>query len=84
VPDEPSCSTVSLYEPSIYRDAVAHPEWQFAVAEEIAALERIDTWDLIPRPPSVVPVMCKWVYKIKTLSDGSIEHYNSRLVACGF
>jgi hypothetical protein len=54
------------------------------VAEEIAALEHTDTWDLILHAPSAVPVMCKWVYKTKTLSDDSIENYNARLVACGF
>ena len=29
-------------------------------------------------------VGCKWIYKIKTRSDGSIEHYKTRLVAKGF
>ena len=28
-------------------------------------------------------VGCKWIYKIKTRSDGSIEHYKARLVAKG-
>ena len=26
-------------------------------------------------------VGCKWIYKIKTRSDGSIEHYKARLIA---
>ena len=29
-------------------------------------------------------VGCKWIYKIKTRSDGSIECYKARLVAKGF
>ena len=28
--------------------------------------------------------MCKWVYKVKTYSDGSLEHYKAHLVAHGF
>ena len=36
---------------------------------------------LLPRK-SVVG--CKWIYKIKTRSDGSIEPYKTRLVAKGF
>ena len=29
-------------------------------------------------------VGCKWIYKIKTHTDGSIESYKTRLVAKGF
>jgi hypothetical protein len=32
----------------------------------------------------VTPISCKWVYKIKTRSDGSLEHYKVCLVARGF
>ena len=29
-------------------------------------------------------ISCKWVYKIKTRFDSSLERYKARLVACGF
>ena len=29
-------------------------------------------------------VGCKWIYKIKTCSDGSIKRYKTRLVVKGF
>jgi hypothetical protein len=70
--------------PTSYRDAERHPEWQLAMAEEIAALERTGTWDLVSPPSGVRPITCKWVYKIKTRSDGSLERYKARLVARGF
>ena len=60
------------------------PEWQLAMAEELAALERSGTWDLVPLPSGVRPITCKWVYKIKTRSDSSLERYKDRLVARGF
>ena len=71
-------------EPATYHDAICHPEWQLAMAEEIAALERTGTWDLVPLPSHARPITCKWVYKIKTRSNGSLERYKARLVARGF
>ena len=35
-------------------------------------------------PPGKSVVGCKWIYKIKTRSDGSIERYKTCLVAKGF
>jgi hypothetical protein len=81
----PSAFTATAFsEPSSYRNDILHLEWQHTMAEEIAALERTGTWDLVPYPPRVRPITCKWVYKVKTRSDGSLECYKAHLVARGF
>jgi hypothetical protein len=36
-------TATALSEPASYHDAILHPEWQHAMAEEIAALERTST-----------------------------------------
>jgi hypothetical protein len=77
-------TAITLSEPASYRDAILYPEWQHAMAEEITALERTDTWDLVPCPSRVRPITCKWVYKVKTRSDGSLERYKAHLIARGF
>ena len=52
--------------------------------KELDALSKNHTWVLVTLPPRKSVVGCKWIYKIKTHSDGSIEHYKACLVAKGF
>lgn len=40
--------------------------------------------DLVPFEPNQNLVGCRWVFRIKRNSDGSIERYKSQLVAKGF
>ena len=48
------------------------------------AFQRNQTWDLVPLPEGWKPVGCKWVFKRKMGSDGSIEKYKACLVAKGY
>ena len=51
------------------------------MTEEFQALEKTHTWDLIDLPHVKSVIDCKWVYKIKTKFDGTIEQYKACLVA---
>ena len=62
-----------LYEPHTYREAHTDHLWQQAMNEELDALHKNNTWDMDDLPPSQSVVGCRWVYKIKTKADGSVE-----------
>ena len=52
--------------------------------EESRSLMVKNTWDLVPLPKGRKLVRCKWVYRTKYASDGSVERLKARLVANGF
>ena len=70
--------------PNSIHEALAIPRWKDAVLEEMNALKKNQTWDLVSLPKDKHPVGCRWVFTIKFNSDGSIERYKARLVARGF
>ena len=52
--------------------------------EELDALTKNHTWNLVTLLLGQSVVGCKWIYKIKTRFDGSIERYKACLVAKSF
>ncbi|KAJ4793324.1 polyprotein [Rhynchospora pubera] len=83
-PDCIALITTVEQEPKTFNQANSRIEWRQAMAKEIDALATNNTWTLVP-PPTDRPVIgCKWVFKIKRRSDGTIDRYKARLVAKGF
>ena len=79
------CNMISsIEEPKFYHQAVTDPKWREAMAAEISVLEANHTWVLTPLPSHKNTIGCKWVYKVKYGSDGSVERYKARLVVKGF
>jgi hypothetical protein len=50
---------------------------------ESRSLMENDTWNLVPLSKGRKLVRCKWVYRTKYASDGSVERHNTQLVAKG-
>ena len=63
---------------------MAEPKWKEAMLEEMTALSKNQTWDLVTLPAGKHPVGCKWVYTIKQTPEGKVERYKARLVAKGY
>lgn len=60
-------------EPTPFRSAQKDPRWVAAMHEEIAALYPNHTWTIVSRPSNQKVIGCKWLYKRKSKSDGTIE-----------
>jgi Reverse transcriptase (RNA-dependent DNA polymerase)/Integrase core domain/gag-polypeptide of LTR copia-type/GAG-pre-integrase domain len=71
-------------EPTSFEEAKKSEIWTKAMHEELNAMNKNYTWDIVPLPLGKKPVGCRWIYKIKFNSDGSIERYKARLVAKGY
>jgi hypothetical protein len=72
------------HDPETFAEASGHPDWDTTMNEEYRSLMENDTWDLVPLPKGRKLVRCKWVYRTKYASDGSVERHKARLVAKGF
>jgi len=52
--------------------------------EEIEALHKNNTWDLVPLPQGKKAIGNKWVYKVKCDGNDQVERYHVRLVVKGY
>ncbi|XP_047270416.1 uncharacterized protein LOC124899554 [Capsicum annuum] len=72
-----------INEPNSYQQAILHPGWKEAMTKEFDALNSNHTWDVVQLLPDKKALTCKWVYKVKLKSDGSLERLKARLVIRG-
>ncbi|KAH9654151.1 hypothetical protein KPL70_027652 [Citrus sinensis] len=54
------------------------------IPEEIEALHKNKTWELVPLPHGRKAIGNKWVYKIKRDGNDQVERYRARLVVKGY
>ncbi|KAJ0090318.1 hypothetical protein Patl1_14878 [Pistacia atlantica] len=60
-------------EPTCVSQALSQPQWRDAMSNELTALMKHSTWDLVPPPLNYNPMGCKWVFRVKRKSDGSVD-----------
>ena len=55
-----------------------------AMQEQIEALHKNKTWEVVPLPHEKKAIGNKWVYKIKRDGNDQVERYRARLVVKGY
>ena len=74
-------------EPTTYDEAISCSDrkfWKQAMDDEYGSLLKNKTWELAKLPEGRQPIRCKWVFKVKRKTDGTVERYKARLVAKGY
>ncbi|GJU51659.1 retrovirus-related pol polyprotein from transposon TNT 1-94, partial [Tanacetum coccineum] len=71
-------------EPKNYKEALKESCWIEAIQEELNEFERLEVWDLLPRPDCVMIINLKWVFKVKLDELGGVLKNKARLVARGY
>ncbi|KAH9723193.1 retrovirus-related pol polyprotein from transposon RE1 [Citrus sinensis] len=71
-------------EPSTVDEALSDSKWKAAMQLEFDALTRNNTWTLVPMTSQHKLVGCKWVFRTKYNTDGTVSKHKARLVAKGF
>nr|GFA71080.1 integrase, catalytic region, zinc finger, CCHC-type, peptidase aspartic, catalytic [Tanacetum cinerariifolium]GFA87954.1 integrase, catalytic region, zinc finger, CCHC-type, peptidase aspartic, catalytic [Tanacetum cinerariifolium] len=56
---------LTAVEPKMYKDALTQSRWIKAMQEELNEFERLEVWELVPRPDKVMVITLKWMYKVK-------------------
>jgi hypothetical protein len=77
LPPEPLTAEEALHGPRA-------TQWREAMDREWQTLQERGTWVLEELPEGRRPVGLKWVFKIKTKPDGSLDKFKARLVAKGY
>jgi Reverse transcriptase (RNA-dependent DNA polymerase) len=58
--------------------------WKAAMFEEMRALIKNGTWEIIPRSAGKKTVGCKWVFIVKHNPEGKVDRLKATLVVNGY
>ncbi|GKC12988.1 putative ribonuclease H-like domain-containing protein [Tanacetum coccineum] len=77
-------SVLSKVKPKNFKSAITKDCWFQAMQDEIHEFDRLQVWELVPRPDCVMIIALKWIYKVKLDEYGDVLKNKARLVAKGY
>ncbi|GJW59725.1 retrovirus-related pol polyprotein from transposon TNT 1-94 [Tanacetum coccineum] len=76
--------TVSTIEPKNIKEAMADHSWIESMQDELNQFERLQVWELVPRPEGKSIIALKWLWKNKCDAENIVVRNKTRLVAKGY
>jgi hypothetical protein len=73
--------------PTTYREAIEATDatsWQLAMESEMNFIHANNNWDLVELSWNWKALPCKWVYRLKQVSNSASPKYKALIVAKGF
>ncbi|GJZ85057.1 retrovirus-related pol polyprotein from transposon TNT 1-94 [Tanacetum coccineum] len=77
-------SVLSKVKPKNFKSVISEDCWFQAMQDEIHKFDRLQVWELVPRPDCVMIISLKWIYKVKLDEYGDVLKNKARLVAKGY
>lgn len=74
----------SVADPTAFEEANKSARWRKAMDQEMAAIEKNNTWEFTTLPVGAKTIGVKWIFKTKLNENGDVEKYKARLVAKGY
>ncbi|GKB80935.1 retrovirus-related pol polyprotein from transposon TNT 1-94 [Tanacetum coccineum] len=75
---------LSKVEPRNVKTAMDEACWFKAMQEEIHEFDRLQVWELVPKPDYVMIISLKWIYKVKLYEYGDVLKNKALLVVKGY
>ncbi|GJW42813.1 integrase, catalytic region, zinc finger, CCHC-type containing protein [Tanacetum coccineum] len=77
-------SVLSNVKPKNVNTAIDEACWFESMQEEIYKFDRLQVWELVPKPDCVMIIALKLIYKVKLNEYGDVLKNKARLVAKGY
>ncbi|GKF70860.1 retrovirus-related pol polyprotein from transposon TNT 1-94, partial [Tanacetum coccineum] len=61
-----------IVKPKNFKSVVTNDYWFEAMQEEINEFDRLQVWELVPRPDCIMIIALKWIYKVKLDEYGDV------------
>ena len=83
ITQEKEAHLLSGEEPLSYTKAAHEEVWRRAMREEMLAIDKNNTWELVSPPPNCRPIGLKWIFKLKKNPQGKVIKHKTQLVLKG-